>query len=292
MRKLLQCCFGVGCFLIIGFLTVDVSATNEDHSWDILIFTQQWPQTVCHQWKKEDRKHNCRMPSTRNLWTIHGIWPTKYNEMGPFFCNSSWTFNVSYIAPIENQLEIFWTNVEIRSDLYDLWRHEWEKHGTCASVLPELSTEILYFRQGLQWLNHYSMSTILANSKILPDSTPTVEDIHTAVVSQLNRNPVIHCTYDSRRQEIFLEEIRICFNKSLELTDCDGVVGKFYPTHTYSGGKIITNCDPSKNILYPSIVPDLMERLPPTKGDFGDSWSRFPLVTIYKIIQFIKWATF
>uniref|UniRef100_A0A6B2EIY0 Putative ribonuclease t2 family n=1 Tax=Phlebotomus kandelakii TaxID=1109342 RepID=A0A6B2EIY0_9DIPT len=292
MRKLMEYCFGVGCFLLIGFFTVSVRASSDEHPWDVLIFTQQWPQTVCHQWKSEDKRHNCLLPSTRNLWTIHGVWPTKYGHLGPSFCNASWTFNASDIAPIENQLEIFWTNVELKTDHYDFWRHEWEKHGTCASVLPELSTEIRYFSQGLNWLLHYSMSSILAQAKILPDSTPTIEEIHEAVVSQLNRNPVIHCTYDSRRKENFLEEIRICFNKTLELIDCDGVVGSTYPTHDYTGGKIISNCDPGKGILYPSIVPDLNERLPSLRADQDDSQLKLPLVSIYKIIQIVKWATF
>lgn len=268
------------------------SASSDEHPWDLLIFTQQWPQTVCHQWMEEDKRHKCLLPSAKNLWTIHGVWPTEYNKMGPFYCNSSWTFNASDIAPIENQLQIFWTNVELRTDHYDLWRHEWEKHGTCASILPELSTEIRYFTQGLNWLHHYSMSSILAEGKILPDSTPTVEELHTVILAQLNKNPVIHCNYDSKQKEIFLAEIRICFNKTLELMDCDGVVGDDHFVHNYSGGKIITNCDPSKKINYPSIVPNLSEILSSSKGDTGDSSFNLSLVSIYKIIQIVKWATF
>ncbi|GAB0095993.1 ribonuclease T2 [Sergentomyia squamirostris] len=303
MSNLIKLFLSFGLLFLVGFCLVSsVSVTEQDYSWDLLIFTQQWPQTVCHRWKTENKNHKCVLPSAKNLWTIHGIWPTKYGKMGPFFCNSTWIFNNTEIAPIENQLELFWTNVELKGDQYDLWKHEWEKHGTCASVLPELNTEIRYFNQGLNWLHQYSMSSILANTKIMPDSTPTVAELHGAIVSQLNRNPVIHCDYDSKRGETFLAEIRICFNKSLELTDCDGVSG--YPFHhplVWTNGrasdvKIITNCDPSMKIVYPSIVPDLEEQLPPLHNDprsipEDNSWG-VTLVKLYKIIQILKWATF
>ena len=28
-------------------------------------------------------------------------------------------------------------------------KHEWEKHGTCAMVLPALGNELRYFKEGL-----------------------------------------------------------------------------------------------------------------------------------------------
>ncbi|EFX70288.1 hypothetical protein DAPPUDRAFT_328113 [Daphnia pulex] len=31
-----------------------------------------------------------------------------------------------------------------------LWKHEWEKHGTCAALDPKIGSEELYFNQGIQ----------------------------------------------------------------------------------------------------------------------------------------------
>lgn len=51
-----------------------------------------------------------------------------------------------------------------------------------------------------------------------------------------------------------LSEIRICFDKSLKLIDCDGVKktkwGKAKPI-------TLTNCDPKKPILYLDYVPEV-----------------------------------
>lgn len=44
---------------------------NKTHDWDILIFTQHWPLTVCLQWKESLPQHSCIL---RNIWTVHGIW--------------------------------------------------------------------------------------------------------------------------------------------------------------------------------------------------------------------------
>lgn len=47
---------------------------NDPNSWDLLIFTQTWPNTLCYTWQGQNASHTCNFPSTKNLWTIHGIW--------------------------------------------------------------------------------------------------------------------------------------------------------------------------------------------------------------------------
>jgi len=47
---------------------------TDPNKWDILIFTQTWPNTLCYSWKYENDSHICNFPSQQNLWTVHGIW--------------------------------------------------------------------------------------------------------------------------------------------------------------------------------------------------------------------------
>lgn len=47
---------------------------KDPNSWDILIFTQTWPNTLCYVWKGENTNHTCNFSSQKNLWTVHGIW--------------------------------------------------------------------------------------------------------------------------------------------------------------------------------------------------------------------------
>lgn len=164
-----------------------------------------------------------------------------------------------------------------------MWRHEWTKHGTCAARIPALDSENKYFGQGLSWLQQYSMSSILKQADILPDSENSVITIQQGVTKVLKVQPVIHCVYDRLTDYNYLSEIRICFNKSLELIDCTGVIGDY--AIEYPGGKVITNCDIGKQIRYPSVVP-------PTR--FHDQSSTkdgidITLVNIFKLIQLVKW---
>jgi ribonuclease I len=55
---------------------------QKDTNFDILIFTQHWPATVCSQWMESNKAHECVLPKVRNSWTVHGIWPTKYHTIG------------------------------------------------------------------------------------------------------------------------------------------------------------------------------------------------------------------
>ncbi|ENN73371.1 hypothetical protein YQE_10021, partial [Dendroctonus ponderosae] len=45
--------------------------------WDYLMFSQRWPQTTCSEWEEANSANSCNLPKDRNLWTIHGVWPTK-----------------------------------------------------------------------------------------------------------------------------------------------------------------------------------------------------------------------
>lgn len=99
-------------YLIFSSINIIYAGDPEEHHWDLLIFTQSWPLTVCREWKEKDQSHSCQLPNKKESWTIHGIWPTKIGTIGPAFCNKTWHFNPDAIKPIENELDQLWTNVE------------------------------------------------------------------------------------------------------------------------------------------------------------------------------------
>lgn len=283
---------------------------DDNHEFDLLIFTQQWPVTTCIEWMEFNKQHTCLLPSPKEIWTIHGVWPTRFGTIGPAFCNKTATFDPDQLTPFKDQLEQFWLNIENGTFVTDyfhktiklthlyllfvcaftgqsLWQHEWLKHGTCAAVLPTLSSEQKYFGKGLNWLHSYSMSSILANAKILPDNAHKLHDIHEAVVSTLQKRPSIHCIHDRKRDQVFLSEIRICFDKQLELVDCDGVMFiSDEGIRQSDAAEIISNCDPEKPILYPSVVPS--DRL--AERERKPVW-QFPVVQLYRILDALKWLT-
>lgn len=64
-----------------------------------------------------------------------------------------------------------------------------------------------------------------------------------------------------------LDEIRICFDKSLHLIDCDGIM-KASGQGSTKTGQLLTNCNPNKPILYLDYVP---ERNTSTAFNFNNS---------------------
>lgn len=277
---------GLWSFLIIS-IVVGASSSFEENDldstadWDVLLFTQQWPITTCYHWMEEDNSHSCKLPQEKEFWTIHGIWPTKYGTVGPSFCNKSAEFDYNKIKNIEDKLRLYWPEIEggHGHNNNSLWSHEWLKHGTCAVVVPELNDEEKYFNQGLEWRQKYKISDILGKSGIHPDTKYTVTNLQNAVRKYLNVNPSIHCVYDRENDLSFLSEIRICFNKTLELIDCDGTAGAPLAID-YPGGKLLTNCHLSKPVQYPSKVPPVKRSV----------W-QFPFVNFYKLLNFVMWIT-
>lgn len=178
-----------------------------------------------------------------------------------------------------------------------LWEHEWDKHGTCASILEPLKSENKYFGQGLQWLHKFTMNGLLSKASMEPGNQYNVNEFHDAIKNALNVNPVIECVKEKQyNREQYLSEIRICFNKQLELVDCDGVVGALpeLSEHLYSysypnSDNIITSCNRNQPIHYPSKLPQHI--IARSKDETIKPVWRFPWVNLYKLVQIIKWFT-
>lgn len=209
--------------------------------------------------------------------------PTKLNTIGPSFCNNSAHFDVDLIKPIEGQLEQFWKNVEKNTKPEALWRHEWQKHGTCAAQLQILDNENKYFGQGLKWLQKYSMSTLLSQANIQPGGSYQVEQIYDGLKSVLGTDFAVECMHDKQSGKSYLIEIRICFTKDLKLTDCDGILLNNNASKGWKKVKnIITNCNAKKEIEYPSVVPIKYEETP---------YWKVPFVQLYKFVKMLQWIT-
>ncbi|XP_073959152.1 ribonuclease Oy-like [Choristoneura fumiferana] len=255
-----------------SFHYVQPTKVWKDNNWDLLIYTQQWPTTACNEWKEKNPSHKCSMPSQGNTWSVHGIWPTKYGSMGPFFCNSSAHFDPEAIKPIEKELTEHWTNIDYGTSTYSFWAHEWTKHGTCAAILDAFNSEFKYFSKGLEYLNTYNLSTILSEADIVPSVSKTydVVDIVNALRVRLGVNPVVECRKEQGKSNMI--EIRICMSKKLELMDCDGVVHLYPGMHS---DNVLTNCDRNQGVLY----------LP------YSSPSNLNIVQWYKLVTWLHWFT-
>ncbi|KAK6020694.1 hypothetical protein OSTOST_13649, partial [Ostertagia ostertagi] len=89
---------------------------------------------------------SCEIPTDTPEWSIHGLWPNFRNGSYPQFCDGSpRKFDSKLIESIEQTLLKMWPNLYPAKTAHSFWKHEWEKHGTCAQNHHNLSSELLYF---------------------------------------------------------------------------------------------------------------------------------------------------
>lgn len=76
----------------------------------------------------------CRDDKPDNKYSIHGWWPEYREGKWPQWCDPSRysEFNNSAISHLMQDLNRYWYACpEWKTSSYELWQHEWEKHGTC-----------------------------------------------------------------------------------------------------------------------------------------------------------------
>ncbi|OWF45455.1 Ribonuclease Oy [Mizuhopecten yessoensis] len=207
--------------LVVTLIDCISPITCKNDTWDRFIFTQEWPIAVCE--KANETGHKCLIPSQVNSWGIHGLWPTNGHTRGPTECHISKDFNFTMIKPLVEELQIFWPNIYADTNMSSFWKHEWEKHGRCATTLPATANEYLYFKQSLQLMKKFSASTLLKNKGILPSKTAhyRLDQIQFALMQQLgNKTVIVECTKDSATGLYMIFEVEICLDKKFNPINC------------------------------------------------------------------------
>uniref|UniRef100_A0A287ARI5 Ribonuclease T2 n=1 Tax=Sus scrofa TaxID=9823 RepID=A0A287ARI5_PIG len=155
-----------------------------DHEWKKLIMVHHWPMTVCNE-----VANNCEHPP--DYWTIHGLWPDKSGE-----CNRSWPFNPDEIKGLLPDMRLYWPDVLHSSPNHSVhfWRHEWEKHGTCAAQLDALNSQRKYFGKTLDLYKELALNSTLQKLGIKPSiSYYQISDIKHALVGVYGVVPKVQC---------------------------------------------------------------------------------------------------
>uniref|UniRef100_A0A670I6H8 Ribonuclease T2 n=1 Tax=Podarcis muralis TaxID=64176 RepID=A0A670I6H8_PODMU len=142
MNPITSYCLFVGCFWLAifgGTATHELEESDDHpHKWEMLYLVHQWPVTVCKM-----NEHDCKEDPLL-YWTIHGLWPDKAED-----CNRTWHFNLSELQDLMGDMKKYWPDVLHPNHTF-FWKHEWEKHGTCAAMLESLNSEEKYFSKALE----------------------------------------------------------------------------------------------------------------------------------------------
>ncbi|PWA78091.1 intracellular ribonuclease LX [Artemisia annua] len=181
--------------LIIVLFIQCVAILSVAKEFDFFYFVQQWPASYC------DSRRGCCYPKTGKPaedFSIHGLWPNYVDGTYPSNCDSSNPFDDSKVSNLESVLEKEWPTLACPSgDGLKFWRHEWEKHGTCAESIFDESG---YFEAALSLKKKANLLHALANAGIKPADGKfhTMGQIKDAITKAVGYAPFIECNVDSK----------------------------------------------------------------------------------------------
>ena len=116
----------------------------------------------------------------RHSFVVHGLWPSSTDRGflkkmtrggGDRTCRANVNFNARALSPdIQNQLTRVMPGLS--KSPQDLWRHEFDKHGTCSvkltkdsgSAAPDAQLMVDYFREVINFYNILSRNFRLTQS--------------------------------------------------------------------------------------------------------------------------------
>lgn len=104
---------------------------------------------------------------------------------------------------MQSELKENWIDIQNGSEPYSFWKHEWDKHGTCAVTMKALNNEFNYFEEGLKLLYKYNMIDVLAKANILPGQKYKVEDMLIGIQKVLNKRGQVMCAQNKVYPKLF-----------------------------------------------------------------------------------------
>jgi len=200
-------------FLLVSLFLISYLIAANDDQWDFLQFVQEWPPVTCLKYSQQ----HCVVQSNVKDFTIHGLWPQRFDGSWPQFCDSG-NLNRSTLVPIEYDMQLLWPSFLMNNSCYDFWDHEWTKHGTCvARASPFVMNQFEYFLMTLNLRYRYNFADILLKEGVLPDDEKKypVSLIQKVLKRTIGVVPKLIC-----HKKKFLHGVWLCINKNFEFIDC------------------------------------------------------------------------
>lgn len=195
-----------------------VDENSEKHV-DFFVLAMEWPEGTC-EYVNSTGKHECVISKNVTGWVLHGLWPSDYSKRFLQYCSSK-KFDFQKVASMKADLLRYWPNLFKDSSKYFLWKHEYEKHGTCAALVPGFETEKEYFSIAMKLLHDFDPLPVLEKKEIVPREKPyDVGDVNDALESKFGGGICTQCSEIQGRNTQVLSGLEICFSKDLNIIKC------------------------------------------------------------------------
>ncbi|WP_372574757.1 T2 family ribonuclease [Ruegeria jejuensis] len=199
-------------------------------------FVQDWIPTLC---LKADSTA-CDTYDAPFGWVVHGLWPeVESTEKYLGQCKGE-AFDAGQLDPIEGELKRVWPNPILKKidleEKYEFWtwKHEWEKHGTCAVKCDANVTSMeQYFSIGASLHGQFDIASALEDADINPSASGSGTVVETSKVEAAIRNafgvtPELQCINNSDgTSDLF--SISVCIDaQGLNAIECPVALDSTY----------------------------------------------------------------
>lgn len=199
-RKMIALLVGVLLLGILLLLTLP-GTNNGSTRYSYFLLTRRWPAADCLDQSK------C-VPALKDYqyWLIHGLWPENSDNTWDQFCTKE-KFDESKVARLMPELNKYWPNLEKGKNNESLWKHEWEKHGTCTKF-----NQHDYFAKTIQLSQAYPIDQVLKDASIVPNSEkPYSTSAIKSALSKVVSPSIFSLTCFEHKKKWVLKEIMYCF---------------------------------------------------------------------------------
>ncbi|KAI4346349.1 hypothetical protein L6164_007252 [Bauhinia variegata] len=205
--------------LVLLFVGILNCVSGQDYPrHDYFRFALQWPNSYCLTSLRPCRR---QVPQ---YFTVAGLWPQLINDTEPVNCLTTKQVTNLTFARFKVDLLKYWPDLSTYNfeDSKQLWKDQWEIHGSCASdtIPPEFYFfKAFYLRQSL------NLYDILGSSDIRADgSSYAAEEIEQAIYKATRYVVDIVCKKD-KLGNVYLSEIHLCVdNEAKEIIDCQDLL--------------------------------------------------------------------
>jgi len=184
-------------------------------SFDFSLVVSRWPASYVDP----------PIPQGVNGFTLHGIWPSRNDTSYPSNCDPSRPFSASQIADLVPMLDIYWPDLD-DPGTDDLWTHEWDTHGTCATdgQIASLKTEHDFFQFGITIAQKLDIVGLLVDAKIVPGASYSFTQYMNALTLNGGIKPLLMC--NEHGGQTCLCRVYYCIDNTLKLMQCNAAITK------------------------------------------------------------------
>lgn len=191
-----------------------VEACEGQHKVDFLMLSMTWLPGACKLGKV-----NCKPGVQSNVFSIHGLWPQKYNGKVENCCTTE-VYQDQKIAPLKRSLRANWRSITPGPE-DGSWRYQFNKHGSCAiGKVAGIKDVKDFFTLGIDEFTRLDLQRTLQDGgyKIKTNNPYNGSDILRYLQSTYGFKFQMVCHPLGHSRLVF--EIRACYDTNMNQIDC------------------------------------------------------------------------